>query len=85
LSTYIALQRDAGELLKKVRRAGVAKIAKAAGLEPADWEFESPHRTMQLYANRQSGEAQTFVLIGSIPVGRTRFGELGERLKPPHR
>jgi hypothetical protein len=37
------LQRDAGELFEKSRRAGVAKMAKAAGLEPADWEFESPH------------------------------------------
>ena len=36
------------------------------------------------YAIWQSGEAQTFVLTGSTPVGRTMFGELGERLKPPH-
>ena len=81
----MALLRDTGELFENSRRAGVAKVAKAAGLEPADWEFESPHPYQRrLYANRQSGEAQTFVLTGSNPVGRTRFGELGERLKPPH-
>lgn len=30
---------------------------------------------MRLYVGRQSDEAQSFVLTGSTPVGRTRFGE----------